>query len=72
MAYKVLISAVAKKDLIRLPVPVGKAIYRELSTLAGELNPKIHVKKLKGAASRLFILYGWGTTGSSSLSTMQC
>lgn len=47
MAYKVLISAVAKKDLSRLPLPVGKAIYRELSTLAGELNPKTHVKKPK-------------------------
>lgn len=54
MAYKVLISAVAKKDLSRLPVPVGKAIYRELSTLAGELNPKTHVKKLKGSSEPSF------------------
>lgn len=54
MAYKVLISAVAKKDLARLPVPVGKAIYRELSTLADELNPKTHVKKLKGSSEPSF------------------
>ncbi|GAA5261795.1 type II toxin-antitoxin system RelE/ParE family toxin [Methanocalculus sp.] len=54
MAYKVLISAVAKKDLIWLPVPVGKAICRELSTLAGETNPKIHVKKLKGSSEPSF------------------
>ncbi len=54
MAYKVLISARAKKDLSRLPVPVGKAIYRELSTLAGELNPKTHVKKLKGSSEPFF------------------
>ncbi len=49
MAYKVLISARAKKDLGKLPVPVGKAVYHELTTLANETNPKNHVKKLKGS-----------------------
>ncbi len=54
MAYKVLISAHAKKDLAWLPVAVGKAVYRELSTLAGETNPKTHVKKLKGSSDLSF------------------
>ncbi|MCP1715600.1 mRNA interferase RelE/StbE [Methanocalculus alkaliphilus] len=54
MAYKVLISARAKKDLSRLPVPVGKAVYRELASLAGETNPQNHVKKLKGSSDPYF------------------
>ena len=54
MAYKVLISARAKKDLARLPLPVGKALYQELSTLAGETNPQTHVKKLKGSSDPFF------------------
>ena len=49
MTYQVVITATARHNLRNIPRPIAIRIGEEIALLAGETDPKAHLKKLKGA-----------------------
>jgi len=54
MTYRVVITATARHNLKSVPRPVAFRIGEELTALAGEADPKSHLKKLKGSDNPAF------------------
>lgn len=48
MSYRVILTARARRDLENLPRDVARKIGSELEALAGEPEPKKHVKRIQG------------------------
>ncbi|SDJ85098.1 type II toxin-antitoxin system RelE family toxin [Methanoculleus thermophilus] len=51
MTYRVVITAAARHDFKSIPRPIAVQIGEELASLAGETDPKKHLKKLKSPNS---------------------
>jgi Cytotoxic translational repressor of toxin-antitoxin stability system len=49
MTCRVVITATARHNLRSIPRPMAVRIGEELASLAGESDPKAHLKKLKGS-----------------------
>ena len=54
MTYRVVITATARHNLKSIPRPIALRIGEELAALAGEADPKRHLKKLKGSDNPAF------------------
>ena len=54
MTFRLAIVPAAERDLARLDPPVARRIRAELLSLAGETEPRRHVKRLKGGRSPPF------------------
>ncbi|MDD4255180.1 MAG: type II toxin-antitoxin system RelE/ParE family toxin [Methanofollis sp.] len=54
MSYRVFFSATARRDIKRIPKDYALAIGEELMSLAGETDPKRHVKKIQGGQNPPF------------------
>ncbi|MDV2480653.1 type II toxin-antitoxin system RelE/ParE family toxin [Methanoculleus sp. Wushi-C6] len=54
MTYRVVITAAARHDLRSIPRPIAVKIGEEIVSLAGETEPKKHLKRLKGASNPPF------------------
>ncbi|QYZ78235.1 type II toxin-antitoxin system RelE/ParE family toxin [Methanofollis formosanus] len=54
MNYRVFFSATARRNIKRIPKDDALAIDEELMSLAGETDPKRHVKKIQGGQNPPF------------------
>lgn len=54
MTYRVVITATTRHNLKSIPRPIALRIGEELAALAGEADPKRHLKKLKGSDNPAF------------------
>jgi mRNA interferase RelE/StbE len=54
MTFRLAIVPAAERDLARLDPPVARRIRAELLSLAGEADPRRHVRRLKGRRSPPF------------------
>ncbi len=48
MTYRVVITATARHNLRNIPRSIAIRIVEEIASIAGETDPKAHLKKLKG------------------------
>jgi mRNA interferase RelE/StbE len=51
MTCRVVITAAARHDFKSIPRPIAIRIGEEIASLAGETDPKKHLKRLKGASN---------------------
>ncbi|NLZ30008.1 MAG: type II toxin-antitoxin system RelE/ParE family toxin, partial [Methanomicrobiales archaeon] len=54
MRYRVFVTATARHNLKNIPRPVAIRISEEIASLANEIDPKAHLKKLKGSNNPSF------------------
>ncbi|WP_214084186.1 type II toxin-antitoxin system RelE/ParE family toxin [Methanoculleus sp.] len=51
MTYRVVVTAAARHDFKSIPRPIAIQMGKEIASLAGETDPKKHLKRLKGASN---------------------
>lgn len=68
MRYQLRYSSSARHALNLLPRNIALRFVAEFEDLAEELDPRLHVKRLRGGGDRRFIPFASGSTGQYCLS----